>query len=181
MYSLLSNKILLLTLLVVSGGFAQNSILQVDPNNTIIEFSIKHLGVLTVNGSFTNFSGTVGFKQNTIQSVASQIKVESIATEDSSRDETLTSKPYFDVANYPLVLFKSTQTDAASKTIKGWLTIKGVKRIVKLRYENSEISEAVQTNWRLTTTLSRKEFDLIFGTMDTLIGDTVKVKITITR
>ena len=161
-------------------GLSQN--LVVDPENTQISFKVKHLGVLTVEGYFQDFKGWIDLKDQRIENVACVIVVSSIDTQDDSRDKTLRSAPYFDVGNFPQMDFVSTRTYKVDQLtmIEGSLRIKGVQKTIELQCK-AGINEQNESVLKMETEISREDFQLEFGSMDALVGDKVKIEITIRR
>ena len=161
--------------------FGQTQEYKIDLANSTVTFLVSHMGVLTVTGEFQEFSGTLGFDEQELLSIESSIVVESINTKDNSRDTTLKSEGYLDVKNYPLIIFTSTdiKVTSSSKTIKGSLKIKGVTREIELSYKKIKSKNPELTFIKISTQISRKDFDLDFGPMDVLIGNNVKVELKI--
>lgn len=173
MFWLLLNKLLLIIVFAGSSLQAQIQTLDVSPLNTEIKFSIKHLGVLNVNGGFDEFSGIISRESEKLLAVECTVKVGSINTADDDRDETLRSQPYFDVESYPEIRFESVDINQEEQLISGLLTIKGHQNKVDLQYEFVEnLSELI-----MKTTIDREDFKLHFGSMNALIGDKVKIEI----
>jgi len=161
--------------------FGQSQEYKIDLENSSITFKVSHMSVLTVNGEFQEYSGRLCYNEQELLSINSSIVVESINTKDKSRDATLKSERYLDVKNYPLIIFTSTdiKVTSSSKTIKGSLKIKGVTREIELPYKKIKSKNPELTFIKISTQISRKDFDLDFGPMDVLIGNNVKVELKI--
>lgn len=179
MYWPLRNRLLLL--LILSAGqllFAQDQKVVVVPTNTEITFSVKHLGVLTVEGSFKEFDGFLEFDNGSLRNVQCEVLVSSIDTDDDSRDDTLRSEAYFDVQRFPVISFDQTGVNSNEKegTIIGLLQLKGVQKEVEIKY-SFEANKVDGRVLNLSSEISREYFELEFGSMNALIGDTVKIQI----
>ncbi len=146
---------------------------QLDPYHTQIEFSAKHLGMMTVRGSFDEFSAKADIdpEHPEAASVEVTISTASIRTNHPVRDNDLRSGNFLEVEKYPEMTFKSTGVQAAGPdhyTLTGDLTIKGNTRPVSLdvtRY--GEFNDPGMMGHRIaysaTTKINRKEFGLSFN------------------
>jgi polyisoprenoid-binding protein YceI len=104
----------------------------IDPAHSKVEFHVKHLGLATVTGRAPVVSGTiVGDSEPSLEGT---VEVASITTFDESRDAHLQSPEFFDVERFPQLTFSSSSiaADAATLTVEGDLTIKGVTKPVEL-------------------------------------------------
>src|SRR5919109_3471985 len=86
-----------------------------DPYHTQVEFSAKHLGMMTVRGHFTEVevTGDVDVEHPERSSVEATIQTASIRTHNEVRDNDLRSSNFLEVDKYPTMSFKSTQIEAA--------------------------------------------------------------------
>ncbi|MEF3304371.1 YceI family protein [Paenibacillus sp. GYB003] len=105
----------------------------VDPTHSSIDFSVKHMMIANVKGSFHSFEAKVNADPEdlTTADVEFAIDVNSIDTRNGDRDAHLRSADFFDTEKYPKITFKSTRI--ASKgdgeyDVTGDLTIHGVTR-----------------------------------------------------
>ncbi|RNC84424.1 MAG: hypothetical protein ED557_05425 [Balneola sp.] len=152
--------------------FAQEILLS--PANTTIEFEIKHLSVLTVKGSFNEFSGSL-VKKDDFWMISGTVASTTINTNNEKRDETLRTDAYFDVEKYPQITFEGT-----GDQIEDGLRITGLLILKDLSAELSfQLLEKDQQLISEEIKLSRKEIGLSFDSMDMLIGDEVIIQITI--
>ena len=80
--------------IVMQGNFCfgQTDTLAIDSKASQVTFTIKHLGVLNVDGKFSRFDGSVTFKKGKPHYIESIIDVASIGTNDSVRDRTIVSE-----------------------------------------------------------------------------------------
>lgn len=82
---------------------------KVDPSHTSIDFSVKHMMVSKVKGTFHDFE--VGIKADpedlTTAEINVNIDVASIDTRNKQRDDHLRNADFFDVENNPKMTFKS--------------------------------------------------------------------------
>jgi len=82
---------------------------EVDPIHSTAFFKVGHYGFGFVRGGFTDISGKIvvdraHYANSTVEIV---IKADSIHTNNDQRDEHLKSKDFFDVAEFPVMHFRS--------------------------------------------------------------------------
>jgi len=148
---------------------------QLDPYHTQVEFSAKHLGMMTVRGHFAEVSAKAdidpGHPENA--SVEVTISTASIRTNHEVRDNDLRSSNFLDVATYPTITFASTgieQTGPDAFALTGDLTIKGNTQPVTLQVTRyGEFNDPGMMGHRIaygaTTQINRKDFGLSFHMM----------------
>ncbi len=163
-------KLLAFLVLVFVGGahpaFADQYV--VDASHSEIAFSIPHLMVFKVRGSFTKFSGVLEFDEETemIRSAKGKVAVASIFTRERRRDKHLRSPDFFDSPRFPEITFTSTEVKGNSEDIVmyGNLTIKGVTKQIKLRGHYLGTNKGPQGLKRIgfeaRGTINRKDFGL---------------------
>src|SRR5688500_6694828 len=113
---------------------------QIDPAHSEVLFSVKHMMISTVRGTFTRFSGTAeADEQNpTVAQIAVQIAAASLDTGNEQRDGHLRSPDFFDVERFPAITFKSTRVEQRGDSdfaLHGDLTIRDVTKPVVLDVE----------------------------------------------
>lgn len=121
-----------LTALMAMPALAAASEWKVDPNNSAVQFSVRHLGISTVQGNFTKISGTVSLDDSDISksSVNASVDMSSVDTRVSMRDNDLKGK-FFEVAQFPTMTFQSTKiwsTGQGTAKMAGNLTLHGVTK-----------------------------------------------------
>jgi len=91
----------------------------VDPDHSVVAFSIGHMMIAHVRGQFNKISGTIYYDPLNINtsSVELVIDVASIFTGIGKRDDHLRSPDFFDAAKYPMISFKSTRIDPVNGTL----------------------------------------------------------------
>ena len=62
----------------------------VDPMHTQVEFSAKHMGIMTVKGNFSGVQAAIDFNEDdfTASSVEATIDTRTLTTNDERRDAT---------------------------------------------------------------------------------------------
>ncbi len=112
---------------------------EVDPAHTNISFSVKHMVISTVRGSFTKFEGKVIYDEKDISlwKVSGKIWADSINTNNKDRDAHLKSADFFDVKKYPFITFesKSFKKDGEGYICKGVFTMKGISKEIEIPFK----------------------------------------------
>jgi polyisoprenoid-binding protein YceI len=163
---------------------------QIDASHSHIQFSVRHMMISKVRGSFEEYNGTVVFNETNPEasSVNVTIDASSINTRDGQRDGHLKSGDFLNVESYPSITFQSTKIEkTGTKTgkIYGNLTIRGVSKEVVLE---TEFVGKAKSPWGTTsagfnasTSFNRKDWGLEWNqaleTGGVLVGEEVKVDI----
>ena len=117
--------------------FAEASAWQLDPPHSAAQFSVKHMGISTVRGTFTKLSGTAHYDPADVKNDSVDVTIEAASVDSrvEMRDNDLRSDHFFDVQKYPTITFKSTKVESAGDDklkIIGDLTIRGITKSVTL-------------------------------------------------
>jgi polyisoprenoid-binding protein YceI len=109
---------------------------RVDPLHTATTFSVNHLGLSLQRGSFGRTTGTVMLDRAAKKgSIDVAIDAASVTSGSPSREELLRGEDYFNVAQFPIVTFKSTSLKFDGDRVvgaDGELMIRGVTKPVTL-------------------------------------------------
>jgi polyisoprenoid-binding protein YceI len=163
----------------------------VDPSHSTVGFAVKHMGIATVRGEFTEFDGTLEIGQDLSSARAyGTVKAQSVNTSEIQRDEHLRSPDFFDAAQYADLTFESSEIEALDDTeyrISGKLTIHGVTNDVVLHAEVQGTDTDPWGNERVglevTGQLSRADYGMKFnqalGSGNMLVADKVKLALDI--
>ena len=163
----------------------------VDPAHSSVGFAVKHMGLATVRGIFTEFDGVIEIGEDLSTARAyGRVSVDSLDTNQPQRDEHLRSPDFFDVAQYPELRFESTAITALDEQtyrITGRLTIHGVTKEILLHAEVQGPDVDPRGNERVglevAGQLSRAEYGMTFnqalGSGNMLVGDTVSLALDI--
>ncbi len=145
-----------------------------DPMHTQVEFSAKHLGMMTVRGHFAEViaTGQLYPDQPERSSFDVTINTASIRTHNEQRDNDLRSSTFLEVQKYPTITFKSTKIEQKSPdrgTLTGDLTIKGVTKPVTLNVvkygEFNDPRMGHRIGYAAETRINRKDFGMEFDAM----------------
>lgn len=161
----------------------------IDPMHSSINFSVRHLMVSKVRGSFETFSGAITVAEDGTPSVSATIDVNSIDTRNEQRDAHVRSADFFDAENYPTATFVSTgvRPDGDDYIVDGDFTLKGVTKPVSLKLEyngvNPGMGQGAVAGFEASVVLNRKDFgidiDMPLETGGTVVGDKVTITLEI--
>ena len=163
----------------------------IDPAHTSVQFSIRHMMISNVRGEFSKVSGTVRGDQAdpTRAQVEATIDTTSIDTREPKRDEHLKSPDFFDVAKYPTMTFKSKKIEKAADhryKVTGDLTLHGVTREVVLDVDGptapmTDPRGNLRAGAEATAKINRQDFGLKWSkTLDgggVMVGDEVAITV----
>ena len=145
-----------------------------DPYHTQVEFSAKHLGMMTVRGHFAEVSasGDIDAEHPERSQIEATIKSTSIRTHNETRDNDLRSSNFLEADKYPTMHFKSTKIEPVEKDryqLTGDLTIKGVTKpvtldVVKLG-EFNDPAMGHRIGYTAEGKINRKDFNMRFDAM----------------
>jgi polyisoprenoid-binding protein YceI len=128
----------MLTLCAFVALLAAADTYEIDRSHSSVGFSVKHMVISSVKGSFTDFSGTIMYDEEEItnSSVSVTIKTGSINTGDDRRDGHLRSADFFDAENHPEITFVSKKVSkrADGHVVTGDLTMRGVTKEVEIPF-----------------------------------------------
>lgn len=156
-----------------------------DPHSQI-GFTVKHLGIADISGTFNDFDVTVKSSKPDFSDAVFELmaKAASIDTRVEARDNHLKSADFFDVQKYPTLNFKSTSIKKAGKNkykLTGDLTLHGVTKPVTMdlvytgTVENP-MSKKQTAGFQVTGTIRRSDFNIGAGFPAPMISDEVRIK-----
>jgi len=162
---------------------------EIDSSHSSVHFSVRHLVIARVRGSFTRWSGTVRAPDGDFSKATVDVTIDasSIDTGVADRDAHLKSADFLDVARYLELRFLGKRVLPRSGTeidVVGDLTIKGVTREVVLRVEQHGQAKDPWGNLRAAftakTSIDRKDFGLTWNQMletgGVMVGDRVDIE-----
>ena len=145
-----------------------------DPFHTQVEFSAKHLGMMTVRGHFNEVvaSGEIHPDDPGRSKFEATINTASIRTHNEQRDKDLRSSNFLEIDKHPTMTFKSTKIEHAGGDryrVTGDLTIKGSTKPVTLdivKYgEFNDPMMGHRIGYAAETKINRKDFGMNFDAM----------------
>ena len=164
-----------------------------DPTHTIPSFSVSHFGMSTVRGLFEGTTGKVVLDRNAkTGSIEAKIPTGSVFTgylkqtgSGRTRDEHLRAADFFNAAEFPEMVFKSTKFNFAGDkpdTIEGTLTLLGVTKPLTLKVDSfvcgpHPFNKKEMCGADLSGSIKRADFGMKFGVP--AISDEVKLAIAV--
>ncbi|WP_016884570.1 MULTISPECIES: YceI family protein [unclassified Rhodococcus (in: high G+C Gram-positive bacteria)] len=158
----------------------------IDTVHSTVGFSVRHLMVSKVRGTFNDFTGAITVAEDGTAAVTAEIQVASIDTKNTDRDAHIKSADFFDAEQYPTATFTSTAVRAKGDdyVVEGEFTLHGVTRPVELALEfngvNPGMGNGPVAGFEATTVLNRKDFGITIDMPLEGGGAVVGDKITIT-
>ena len=157
-----------------------------DPPHSQLGFTVTHLGIADVSGTFNNFDVTVISSKKDFSDAVFELTAEvgSIDTRVEQRNNHLKSADFFEVEKYPTMKFKSTSIEKAGKDkykLSGNLTIRDITKPVTMdlvyrgTIENPQ-SKATTAGFQLTGTIKRSDFNVGPKFPAPMISDEVRIK-----
>ena len=179
--------IIFLAILFAMTVVSAQSDWKLDKVHSSITFTVKHMVISEVTGSFKDFTITLNSAKDDFSDaeVQSTIKVSSLSTDNTMRDNHLKSDDFFNAEKYPEIYFKSTSFEKLGDNkykITGDLTIRDVTKNVTF---NAILNGTLKTDhgllsaWKATTTINRFDYNLKWNkTLETgslIVGQDVTV------
>jgi polyisoprenoid-binding protein YceI len=162
---------------------------EIDSSHSSLQFSVRHLVIAKVRGSFERWSGTIQVPDGDFSkaTVAVTIDASSIATGVADRDAHLKSPDFFDAAQYPNCASSATRVQPRSGAeidVVGGLTIKGNHARGRPPVEQHGQAKDPWGNVRAAFTakasIDRKDFGLtwnqVLETGGVMVGDRVDIE-----
>ncbi len=160
-----------------------------DPYHTQVEFSAKHLGMMTVRGLFLDVTAAGNIYPENPEASSAEVTIQtaSIRTHNEKRDSDLRTSNFLDSETYPTITFKSTGVKATGQdrfSLTGDLTIKGTTKPVTLtvvKYgEFTDPHMGHRIGYSAEGQINRKDFGMNFNMMMDgrwMVSDEVQIMI----
>ncbi|NNV56220.1 YceI family protein [Limnovirga soli] len=154
----------------------------VDAVHSSVKFTVTHLVISEVEGSFKKFDGSITAAKPdfTDASINFTVDVNSISTDNDMRDKHLKSDDFFNAEKFPAMTFKSTgfkKLTANKYALSGNLTIRDVTKpvvfnvvyggTVKDGYGNTK------AGFKATAAINRFDYNLKWNALTEAGGATV--------
>ncbi|MFJ9340532.1 YceI family protein [Streptomyces sp. NPDC101733] len=144
----------------------------IDPAHSSVGAVAQHLGISSVHGRFTAFSGRIDIDPREVSAsrVEAVIDAASMDTGNAMRDGHLRSADFLDVETYPEITYRSTGLTPAGSdrwTVHGELTLHGVARPVDLDLAylgtGADPWGGTRAAFRATAELRREDFAMNYN------------------
>ncbi|CAN5134991.1 YceI family protein [soil metagenome] len=160
----------------------------IDPAHSEVSFTVRHMMVSKVRGSFKSFDAELVVADDPLESsVNATVDVASFDTGNADRDANIRSADFLDLERYPTMTYRSSKIrpDGEDYVVDGELTLHGETRPVPLHLEVGGVTTDPYGNLRLglsaSTEINRRDFGIDI-TMPLEAGGVVlgdKIKITL--
>ena len=162
--------------------FAQST-WTVDPAHSKLGFTIVHMGVSDVEGSFKISSAVITAASDDFSgaSVTLTADAATLNTDNDARDKHVKSDAFLDVVKYPTITFKSTsfkKASATTYTIVGDLTLHGVTKPVTLTAtlrQGMGMNKKPVAGFKISGTINRQDFAVGAGFGSAMLSDDITV------
>jgi polyisoprenoid-binding protein YceI len=159
-----------------------------DPTHTHIGFTVRHMMVAKVRGSFSDFSAEITVAENPLESsLSAVVQMASIDTGNGDRDGHLRTNDFFSIDEFPTMTLTSTSIEPTGDhhVLHADLTIKGVTKSVAFDLEFAGTGQDpwgnTKAGFSASATINRKDFGIEWNapleTGGVLIGEQVKIEI----
>jgi len=134
----------------------------IDPVHSQIGFRVKHLMITNIRGAFKEFDGSIYTTGEDFMTAEIDfwINPASVDTGDEKRDAHLKSADFFDVENFKEINFTGNTYEEVDKDgsyeLYGDITIKGIKKQVKLDVEFGGVMKDLWGNHKAGFTINGK-------------------------
>jgi polyisoprenoid-binding protein YceI len=184
MKKLLMIAAIAITLILYSFKAVDTTSWELDSMHSKLGFSITHLMVSEVEGSFkmTEAIITASKEDFSDAKVSMTADVNSVDTDNADRDEHLKKADFLDAAKFPTITFKSTsfkKVDEKNYQVKGDLTLHGVTKPIELNARvnlgTNPMSKKSIAGFKITGTIKRSDFGVSAETPSAMLSDEVAI------
>jgi polyisoprenoid-binding protein YceI len=162
----------------------------IDPVHSEVGFTVRHMMVSKVRGTFRSFGGTIVTGEDPLESsVSAEVDLATIDTRNEQRDAHIRSADFFDVEQFPTMTFRSTEVRPRGEdfVLVGDLSLHGVTRPVELDLElhgfTGDPYGGTRVGFSATGQINRRDFGVdIAMPMDgggVVVGDKVQIELEI--
>jgi polyisoprenoid-binding protein YceI len=159
-----------------------------DPTHSEVSFSVRHLAISKVKGSFESFDATLETAEDhTASKVTASIDVASVNTNQKDRDGHLQTGDFFLAEEHPKMTFVSTSIEEKGDEaflVHGDLTLRGVTKPVTLKSEFGGLVVdgygQTKLGFSATTKIDRTEFGVTWNAALEAGGFTLGNDVTVT-
>lgn len=169
----------------LSGAAQAASLYRIEPESSVIGFSVDLLGLFGTGGRFTRFGGSLllDLDHPETSRVDVTVAARSLSMPWPTAEETAQSADYFDVETYPEMRFVSQRVirlDATHARLEGELTIRGITRpqsftaVLERRHFDPALNAEV-ADFVVDGQVDRRDFGMVQDT--SFVTDEVGIRI----
>ena len=162
-----------------------------DQAHSEVNFTVKHMMIARVNGTFRNFSADIEFNPEdlTTAQVKFSVNVDSIDTRNEDRDNHLKSADFFDVEKHPEMTFVGKEVVKKGDNeyeVTGDLTIRGETRTETFQVHYGGVAKdpftgVEKSGLTVSGTINRTDYGLKWNqaleTGGVLVSEDVKIDV----
>ncbi len=169
--------------LALAGAAFAGDTYTLDAAHATVGFSVRHLSVSNVKGTFPKVSGTLILDEKNVSKSSVEVTIDaaSVDTNNGQRDGHLQGEDFFQVAKYPTIVFKSKKVvrSGAGYLVAGDLTMKGVTKAIEIPFTMSAptphpMMPATVVGVEGAVSINRRDFNILYGN-SMMISDEVKI------
>ncbi|CAN5808468.1 YceI family protein [soil metagenome] len=160
----------------------------VDPAPSEVSFTVRHMMVSKVRGSFKSFDAELIIADDPLKSsVNATVDVASFDTGNADRDAHIRSADFLDLEQHPTMTYRSQaiRPEGGDYVVDGELTLHGVTRLVSRDLEVGGVTTDPYGNLRLglsaTAEINRRDFGIDISMPleagGVIVGDKVKISL----
>ncbi len=172
------------TALVLSFTFEQSN-WSVDKTHSRLGFTINHLGITDVHGSFGTIETRISSSKEDFSDAVIEFSADaaSINTANEQRDAHLKNEDFLDVEKHPKLTFKSSsfkKSKGNHYALKGDLTMHGVTKPVELDAvfngtTTNPMSKKTMAGFKVTGAIKRSDFGVGPGIPAPMLSDEIQL------
>ena len=173
-----------------SAAFAQTAkTWNVDKMHSSVKFSVSHLVISEVDGSFKIFDGSIvaGKEDFSDAKISFTVDVNSINTDNANRDGHLKGDDFFNAEKYPAMTFTSTSFKKKSGNmyeLTGNMTVRDITKKVTFAVKYGGTTKDpygnVKAGFKATGSINRLEYGLKWNTLTEAGGAVVGADVDLT-
>jgi polyisoprenoid-binding protein YceI len=159
-----------------------------DPSHSEVTFSVRHMMISKVRGTFGIKSATIVSPENPLElELTATVDAASVDTKDEGRDNHLRSADFFDIEKFPTFEFRSTgvRYERGDFLVDGDLTLHGVTKPVTFEVEFNGFGTDPWGNYKAGASakavVNREDFGLTWNaaleTGGVLVGKDVTIEL----
>jgi len=140
----------------------------VDKSHSNVNFTVTHMTISEVEGTFKIFEGNVEHTKPDFSDavISFQVDINSVNTENENRDKHLKSEDFFNAAQFPTMKFSSTSMKPLGNNkyqLSGNLTIRDITKpvVFEVSYGGTiNTSRGKKSGFKAKTTINRFDYNL---------------------
>jgi polyisoprenoid-binding protein YceI len=161
---------------------------KVDNVHSAVKFSVTHLVISEVDGSFKVYNGSISTAKDDFSDavIDFSIDVNSINTDNAMRDGHLKGDDFFNAATYPTMTFKSTsfkKKEGNKYELVGNLTVRNVtKKVVFDVKHGGTVKDGygnTKAGFKVTGSINRFDYGLKWNALTEAGGATVGAEVSL--